>query len=224
MEIFRFDRGEKIIRNFGSKGLLGPPGDYGREAGNRSSTLTSSWAPGEVLVMAGPGDEKAADRTGRSRFKASHADREQVIEVVKAAFVQGRLAKDEFDARVDQAFTARTYAELAAVTTDIPAELGGARSPREPARAQAQRSANTDVKTASHVIIGATLVAAPMWAGTIFTSQFVDVISPPAVAMMWLALLIISFAATATAMAASILTVALMIGPRRDTTTPPPGR
>ena len=51
--------------------------------------------------MAGPGDEIAAARgQGRGELRASHADREQVIEVLKAAFVQGRLGKDEFDLRV----------------------------------------------------------------------------------------------------------------------------
>jgi hypothetical protein len=34
------------------------------------------------------------------RLRGSHADREQAAEVLKAAFVQGRLAKDEFDLRV----------------------------------------------------------------------------------------------------------------------------
>jgi hypothetical protein len=43
--------------------------------------------------MAGPGDEiAAAEGRSRSELRASHADREQVIEVLKAAFVQGRLA------------------------------------------------------------------------------------------------------------------------------------
>ena len=32
--------------------------------------------------------------------------------MLKAAFVQGRVTKDEFDARVGQAFASRTYAEL----------------------------------------------------------------------------------------------------------------
>jgi Domain of unknown function (DUF1707) len=41
-----------------------------------------------------------------------------VIDVLKAAFVQGRLTRDEFDARVGRAFTSRTYADLAAVTAD----------------------------------------------------------------------------------------------------------
>jgi hypothetical protein len=34
--------------------------------------------------------------------------------------MQGRLAKDEFDARVSQTFASQTYAELAALTADIP--------------------------------------------------------------------------------------------------------
>jgi hypothetical protein len=43
-----------------------------------------------------------------------------VIGVLKAAFAQGRLAKDEFDARVGHAFTLQSCADLAALTTDIP--------------------------------------------------------------------------------------------------------
>jgi hypothetical protein len=31
---------------------------------------------------------------------ASHADREQMADVLKAAFVQGRLSKDEFEALI----------------------------------------------------------------------------------------------------------------------------
>ena len=37
--------------------------------------------------MAGPGDEIAASAGGRSHLRASHADREQMIDVLKAAFV-----------------------------------------------------------------------------------------------------------------------------------------
>ncbi len=43
--------------------------------------------------MAGPGDEIAgAGGQGDGHLRASHADREQVIGSLKAAFVQGRLA------------------------------------------------------------------------------------------------------------------------------------
>jgi Domain of unknown function (DUF1707) len=63
-------------------------------------------------------DEVAA---GRGHLRAAHADRERVIETLKAAFAQGRLSPDELDDRVGQAFASRTYAELAALTADIPA-------------------------------------------------------------------------------------------------------
>jgi hypothetical protein len=46
-----------------------------------------------------------------------------VIATLTAAFAQGRLAKDEFDLRVGHALASRTYAELAAITADLPAGL-----------------------------------------------------------------------------------------------------
>jgi len=67
--------------------------------------------------------------------RASHADREQVIGILKAAFVQGRLTEDELDTRVDEVYASRTYAELAKVTADIPTELTGVWPPRDPWRA-----------------------------------------------------------------------------------------
>ena len=85
-------------------------------------------------MMAGPGDEIAARAGDRGHLRASHADREQVIGILTAAFVQGMLAKDEFDLRVGQAFASRTCAELAALTADVPAGL--AAPPPKPARAQ----------------------------------------------------------------------------------------
>ena len=53
-------------------------------------------------------------------------DREQVVGVLKAAFVQGRLAKDEFDLRIDRVLASRTYADLNALTGDLPAGLTAA--------------------------------------------------------------------------------------------------
>lgn len=82
-------------------------------------------------MRAGPGDEKTAPAAGRGRLRASRADRREAADVLKAAFVEGWLAKDEFDARTGQARAARTYAELAAVTADVPAGLDGV-PPRRP--------------------------------------------------------------------------------------------
>ncbi len=85
-------------------------------------------------MTTGPGDQTAADTAGHGRFLASHTDREQVVERLKAAFVEGRLTKDELDARAGQALAARTYADLAALTADIPAGPTGARPRPDRAR------------------------------------------------------------------------------------------
>jgi hypothetical protein len=86
-------------------------------------------------MVTGAGDELEA--AGRGHLRASHADREQVIGILKAAFVQGRLAKGEFDLRVGQTWGSRTYADLAALTADLPARLTRARPPKPP-RAQSE--------------------------------------------------------------------------------------
>jgi len=57
----------------------------------------------------------------RARLRASDADREQAVEALKAAFAGGRLTRDELDMRLDRALLARTYAEVAAATADMPA-------------------------------------------------------------------------------------------------------
>jgi Domain of unknown function (DUF1707) len=81
-------------------------------------------------VTAGHEDEIPEAGPGR---RASHADREHVVGLLKAAFVQGRLTKDELDARLDRALVSRTYAELAALTADIPAGVTRGQPVREPA-------------------------------------------------------------------------------------------
>jgi hypothetical protein len=66
---------------------------------------------------------------GRGRLRASDADREQVIDTLKAAFVQGWLSRDQLAVRAGQALVSRTYAELAAVTDGIPARRIGVAGP-----------------------------------------------------------------------------------------------
>ncbi|MGD0069279.1 MAG: DUF1707 domain-containing protein, partial [Streptosporangiaceae bacterium] len=74
-------------------------------------------------------------------MRAWLADREQMIDALKAAFVQGRLTKDEFDERIGQALAARTDAELAAATVGIPVGPGAARPLRRPPRRQVSNAA-----------------------------------------------------------------------------------
>jgi hypothetical protein len=68
------------------------------------------------------------------RLRTSRAEREQAIDVLKAAFVQGRLTKDEFDLRVGQVFASRTYADLDALTADIPGWVTSVQPSAEHAR------------------------------------------------------------------------------------------
>ncbi len=88
--------------------------------------------------MVKPGDELAPGPAAQGGLRASHADREWVIGVLKAAFVQGRLTKDEFDLRVSEAFAARTCAGLRVLMADIPPGLAGPRPPG-PYRSRAAR-------------------------------------------------------------------------------------
>jgi hypothetical protein len=57
-------------------------------------------------------------------FRASHADRDQVVELLRVAAGDGRLSPEELDDRLERALTARTYAELAPLTADLPAAPG----------------------------------------------------------------------------------------------------
>ena len=54
------------------------------------------------------------------RMRAANADRDRAVDVLKAAFAEGRLTKDEYDERVEKACASRTYGELAAITDDLP--------------------------------------------------------------------------------------------------------
>jgi DUF1707 SHOCT-like domain len=53
-------------------------------------------------------------------LRASHADRDQVVEVLRVAAGDGRLSAEELDDRLERALTAKTYTELAALTADLP--------------------------------------------------------------------------------------------------------
>jgi uncharacterized protein DUF1707 len=93
------------------------------------------------------------------RVRASHADRDQVVAVLKAAFVQGRLTKDELEDRVGQTFASRTYAELAVITADIPSGLVAAELRHGRSRAPQQGDAwGAGVIIAAVLLVGAALI------------------------------------------------------------------
>ncbi|MFD5557894.1 DUF1707 domain-containing protein [Streptomyces sp. NPDC127068] len=60
-----------------------------------------------------------------AQLRASDADRELVVERLRDAMAEGRLDLDEFGERLEAAYAARTYGELAPITRDLP-EVGTA--------------------------------------------------------------------------------------------------
>ena len=77
-----------------------------------------------------PGGEIA-----RSELRASHDDRDRVVELLRVSAGDGRLTAEELDERLEQAMTARTYGELARLVADLPAVGSAAGAVVSPATA-----------------------------------------------------------------------------------------
>jgi Domain of unknown function (DUF1707) len=111
-------------------------------------------------VTTGPGDHRTAAAARRGQLRASQADREGVIDAVKAAFVAGRLTEEEFSARIGQALASRTHTDLAAITADIPAGPVVAQAARMPDRVVAW---GTGAIIAAAALGGAVLIGGSAW-------------------------------------------------------------
>ena len=87
----------------------------------------------------------------RSLMRVSDADRERAAEVLREAAGQGRISMDELDERLELAYAAKTYADLAAVTGDLP--QGGAALAPASSTAAASRIGGTPGSTFSLAIL-----------------------------------------------------------------------
>ncbi|MEU4222779.1 DUF1707 domain-containing protein [Nonomuraea sp. NPDC026600] len=70
-----------------------------------------------------------ADPPGSPALRASDAERDRIIDLLRTAIVEGRLDPVEFDERLDVALAARTVDELTPLITDLiaaPGSGGGA--------------------------------------------------------------------------------------------------
>ena len=79
----------------------------------------------------------------REELRVSYEDRDRVAEQLRVAAGDGRLSAEELDERLEIALTARTYAELARVTRDLPSAAGtvlGAPAPKDLVRIDCQSS------------------------------------------------------------------------------------
>ena len=114
---------------------------------------TGSWDPGSV------------------RFLASDADRERTVDVLKTAFVYGTLTRDELTLRTGRALTARTYAELAAITAGL---TPGPPRPATQSQPHPQTQARAPRKrvTKKVVVLSACAVVLPPALGVAFLSYY----------------------------------------------------
>jgi hypothetical protein len=89
-----------------------------------------------------PGGEIA-----RSELRASHEDRDRVVELLRVSAGDGRLTAEELDERLEQAMTARTYGELARLVADLPAQGGQVAVPAPAAAARVKDVARIDTSS-----------------------------------------------------------------------------
>jgi len=105
--------------------------------------------------MVEPGDERAPRAGSHGHLRVSDSDRAHVIDNLKAAYVDGLVTKDEFDARASQAFASRTRAELTLVTADLPA----GQQPPWLARARGHALAGANVRPSDRAIMATAVFA-----------------------------------------------------------------
>ncbi|MGW5612625.1 DUF1707 SHOCT-like domain-containing protein [Streptomyces sp. NPDC003877] len=78
--------------------------------------------PGEIS----PTEEQSARPGSPPELRASHADRDRVVDVLRIAAGDGLLTAEELDERLEAALSARTLKELAPLTADLPSTLAAA--------------------------------------------------------------------------------------------------
>ena len=125
-------------------------------------------------MTAQPGNGKHTERAaqaGRGHLRASHADRDLVAGHLKAAFVAGQLTRDEFSQRLGAALEGRTYADLAALTADLPpVPAAAAPRPARPARPDGRRPAVP--RTTTRVLAGSTALYLLTWVSAVALGLF----------------------------------------------------
>ena len=101
---------------------------------DRLQRIPADYERGERMMV--PGRIQSVGRTRAfaaggepGKLRASDADRDRVVEVLSMAYSEGRLTKDEYDGRLENALSARTYADLDQLVTDLPVARAPAVTP-----------------------------------------------------------------------------------------------
>ncbi|NGN92077.1 DUF1707 and DUF4870 domain-containing protein [Nocardioides sp. KC13] len=89
----------------------------------------SSTAP----IPTPPASSTTSTLPAGDELRCTDADRERVIDLLKASYADGRLDQAEFDVRFDLTMKAKTYAALESITRDLVAQPTPAPAPAKPA-------------------------------------------------------------------------------------------
>jgi len=96
--------------------------------------------------------------------RASDADRQRVIDLLRTHTADGRLTLEEFEERVGEALAARTQADLAHVLRELPVPLSARSTSSKPVeRARRRRSLPTPALVALLVVVGSVLMGHFAW-------------------------------------------------------------
>jgi hypothetical protein len=95
------------------------------------------------------------------RLRAADTDRDQTAEVLRRAAAEGRITFDELDERISQAYAAKTFADLEAVTSDLPGAGASVPAPPTPRYQPSEVPAGTQAPPLSLAIMSGTQRAGP---------------------------------------------------------------
>ena len=104
------------------------------------------------------------------QLRAADADRERAVEILRQAAAEGRITFDELDERVNRAYAARTFADLEALTGDLPGAKVNASAPAVARYQLAQVPAGTPVPAVSVAVLSGAKRAGPWLVPPVYTA------------------------------------------------------
>ena len=132
-----------------------PPGAYQVPAAGYQAPPTAYQVPpgGYPVPLGGyPVPQAGYQVRTHASMRASSADRERAVDVLKAGFTEGRLTQDEYNDRMGRAYAARTYGDLATLTADLPA--GASPVPAWPVPAYQPPPSGTNSLAIASMVLG----------------------------------------------------------------------
>ena len=108
--------------------------------------------------------------TGDGGIRASDADREHVVEILREAYSAGRLTLEEFDERTSLAFAAKTWGGLRELTRDLPQQARLAIPPPDP-QVKPARDKPLPVGASPHRRLSPMLPILVIWLGIALTAR-----------------------------------------------------